>query len=124
MSKISIVIPVLNEAANIKNLLNHLIENSFKENIQDIIVVDGGSVDGTQNMVLDIFSQSENTRTNIRLLTSEKGRAKQMNLGAKKANGNVLYFLHADSFPPKHFDKHILSEIKKGNTNAPFSNQN
>jgi len=120
MSKISIVIPVLNEAANIKNLLNHLIENSFKENIQDIIVVDGGSVDGTQNMVLDIFSQSENTRTNIRLLTSEKGRAKQMNLGAKKANGNVLYFLHADSFPPKHFDKHILSEIKKGNNAGCF----
>jgi rSAM/selenodomain-associated transferase 2 len=120
MSKISIVIPVLNEAANIKNLLHYLIENSSKENIQEIIVVDGGSVDGTQNMVLNTFSQGENTQTYIRLLTSKKGRAKQMNLGAKNANSSILYFLHADSFPPKHFDEHILSEIKKGNDAGCF----
>lgn len=120
MNKISIIIPVLNEAANIKNLLNYLIENSSKKNIQDIIVADGGSDDGTQNMVLDTFSQSENILTHIRLLTSEKGRAKQMNLGAKKANGNILYFLHADSFPPKHFDEYIINEINKGNNAGCF----
>ncbi|TWO33328.1 glycosyltransferase [Seonamhaeicola sediminis] len=120
MNKISIVIPVLNESANIKNLLNYLIENSSEENIQDILVVDGGSIDGTQDMVLDTFAQRENTRTYIRLLTSEKGRAKQMNFGAKNASGNILYFLHADSFPPKNFDKLIIKQVKNSNKAGCF----
>ena len=46
-------------------------------------------------------------------LNSDKGRAKQMNLGAKSATGNILYFLHADSFPPKHFDQYIVAEVEK-----------
>jgi len=112
MNKISIVIPILNEAEIISNLLNHLIKNSTKKNISEIIVVDGGSTDGSQNEVSKF--------KNIILLNSKKGRAKQMNLGAKHATGKILYFLHADSFPPKNFDTYILNEIEKGNSAGCF----
>tara|TARA_R110002049_G_scaffold130292_2_gene288556 strand:+ start:837 stop:1529 length:693 start_codon:yes stop_codon:yes gene_type:complete len=112
MSRISIIIPILDEAETISNLLSHLINNSTKENISEIIVVDGGSTDGSQNIVSKF--------NNAILLNSEKGRAKQMNLGAKQATGTVLYFIHADSFPPKNFDKHILNEIKKENSAGCF----
>jgi rSAM/selenodomain-associated transferase 2 len=115
MSNISIVIPILNEAENIKILLNHLLENASKENISEIIVVDGGSTDNSKNIV-ESFQ-------NIILINSEKGRAKQMNTGAKKASGDILYFLHADSFPPKHFDELIISEVIKGNEAGCFRMQ-
>lgn len=105
MSRISIIIPILNEADNISKLLNHLLSNSLKENIAEIICVDGGSTDESQNIISKF--------TNVILINSKKGRAKQMNFGAKHATGNILYFLHADSFPPKHFDEHILNKIKK-----------
>ena len=48
---ISIVIPILNEAENIEKLLFHLIDNASLQNIQEIIVVDGGSTDGSQKIV-------------------------------------------------------------------------
>lgn len=111
MNKISIIIPTLNEATNIKQLLLHLLHNSSKNNIADIIVVDGGSTDSTATIV-KTMAKDDNR---IQFLNSEKGRAKQMNYGAKKATSTILYFLHADSFPPNNFDQYILSEVKKGN---------
>tara|TARA_R110002049_G_scaffold279949_1_gene459099 strand:+ start:64232 stop:64927 length:696 start_codon:yes stop_codon:yes gene_type:complete len=113
--KISIIIPTLNEADHIANLLKYLIHSSSKENISDIIVVDGGSDDDTQHVVSGF--------KNIILLSSEKGRAKQMNVGAKSATGNILYFLHADSFPPKNFDASIINEVQKGNQAGCFRMQ-
>ena len=64
---------------------------------------------------LDTFLQSKNTRPDILFLEFGKGRAKQMNHGAKKASGDILYFLHADSLPPKYFDEQIIKEVRKGN---------
>lgn len=112
MNKISIIIPILNEADIIENLLKHLLQNSSKELISEIIIVDGGSTDGSQKKVSKF--------SNVILLNSEKGRAKQMNYGAKNTKGNILYFLHADSFPPKDFDQAIINEIKKGNEAGCF----
>lgn len=112
MTKISIVIPTLNEAKHIKNLLQHLRLNAFNKDNLEIIVVDGGSTDNTR----EIISSFEE----VQLLSSKKGRAKQMNLGAQKASGEILYFLHADSFPPKHYDQHILSQIERGNEAGCF----
>ena len=114
---ISIIIPVLNEADTIKKLLVYIAENASEENISEVLVVDGGSKDGTQKIVLQFLERST---LMIRLISSEKGRAKQMNLGAKNANGDIFYFLHADSFPPKNFDRLILSEIGKGNSAGCF----
>jgi rSAM/selenodomain-associated transferase 2 len=115
MNKISIIIPILNEADIIDDLLQYLLDNSSKENIADIIVVDGGSVDGSQDTV--------STFKNIELLNSKKGRAKQMNFGAENATGNILYFLHADSFPPNNFDQLIIDEVKKNHLAGCFRMQ-
>ena len=115
MNKISVVIPILNEAQTIGKLLRHLVENSSNSNHIELIVVDGGSSDGSQ----DIVSKFKY----VTLLISEKGRAKQMNYGAKNATGNILYFLHADSFPPKYFDKLIISEVNKGHLAGCFRMQ-
>lgn len=109
---ISIVIPILNEEANIGRLLVHLIENSTPENLSEIIVVDGGSTDNSEALV-KTFNQ-------VLFLKSEKGRAKQLNLGAKSATGSILYFLHADSFPPKQYDQFIINEVKKGHLAGCF----
>lgn len=104
-TKISIIIPILNEGATITAFLDYLLNNSSKENISEIIVVDGGSIDTSREKVKKF--------SDVVLLSSEKGRALQMNTGAKYATGTVLYFIHADSYPPKNFDKYIIQSFKK-----------
>jgi len=113
MNKISIIIPVLNEAETIESLLFHLVDHASLDHISEIIVVDGGSTDGSQEIVA-------NSGMKVKLITSEKGRARQMNVGAKSATGNILYFLHADSFPPHRYDQLIINEIHKGNQAGCF----
>ncbi|MBL87269.1 MAG: glycosyl transferase family 2 [Winogradskyella sp.] len=114
---ISIIIPVLNEANNIGKLLLHLTENSSLENISEIIVVDGGSTDKTVEIIKSF------TLTDVKLISSKKGRAKQMNVGAKASTENILYFLHADTFPPKDYDQLILDKVQKGHEAGCFRMQ-
>ncbi|SDS46395.1 TIGR04283 family arsenosugar biosynthesis glycosyltransferase [Christiangramia echinicola] len=101
---ISIIIPVLNETENILSLIDSLEENSAGF-VYEILVVDGGSSDGIIKLL-----QGDNR---VEVLKSKKGRAKQMNYGAQKAKGDILYFLHADSFPPKNFDLFIVLYFQK-----------
>ena len=108
---ISIIIPVLNEETGIVRLLDHLKNNSSFTN-NEIIVVDGGSTDKTPELVKEY--------SGVSFISSEKGRAKQMNTGAKNATFDVLYFLHADSFPPPNFDQSILDQINSGNKAGCF----
>ncbi len=79
---ISVVIPALNEAACLAETLRSV----RSENPYEILVVDGGSADGTV----------EAAREADRVLQGPRGRAAQMNLGAAHATGDVLLFLHAD----------------------------
>jgi glycosyltransferase involved in cell wall biosynthesis len=112
MNKISIIIPILNEVDAIHRILSH-IENSISQTIDsEIIVVDGGSQDGSQKEVLK--------HAKALLISSEKGRAIQLNAGAKVATGSILYFLHCDSFPPNNFDLLILDEVQKSNLAGCF----
>lgn len=105
-SMISIIIPVFNESKSIAKLLDHLRKNTFGHKLE-IIIVDGGSSDDLRD-ILNYFPE-------VRYTVAKKGRAKQMNHGAKMAHGNMLYFLHADSFPPKHFDHFIYRTLTFGN---------
>ena len=116
MNKISVIIPVLNEAKNIGVLLDYLAQNSNDTLISEILVVDGGSTDGSQKIV----SERSKKQTKIIGLNSPKGRAKQMNFGLSHSKGSVLYFLHADSMPPKHFDQYIIEAIDKGSKSGCF----
>lgn len=121
---LSIVIPVLNEAETIEKLLIHLSESISGENDIEVILADGGSTDGTVQIINKISGQSlpkiRERSFSIQNISSEKSRARQMNNGAKLASGEILYFLHADSFPPKNFDNYIVSEVKNGNPAGCF----
>lgn len=86
--KISIIIPIYNEEKTIGKLLETL--EPLKGRCE-ILFVDGGSTDRTLELLDHQYP----------VLTSEKGRARQMNYGAKKSTGDVLFFLHCDSEVPK-----------------------
>jgi rSAM/selenodomain-associated transferase 2 len=110
--KISIIIPILNEENSISKILDYLIEIKNPKFCNEIIVVDGRSEDKT----LDILK----SYPDIIVLQSQKGRAKQMNFGAKNATSEILYFLHSDTFPPKNFDAEIINQVQKGNFSGCF----
>ena len=81
--KISIIIPILNEAKILEKTLSQL---QSEQEYHELIIVDGGSTDGS-------ISIAENYG---KVLTSVRGRAKQLNAGAAAATGDILIFLHAD----------------------------
>lgn len=111
---ISIIIPVLNEEGFIGKVIQHLKQTSSTSNIEEIICVDGGSSDKTKEVV------KANGAT---ILQSKRGRARQMNFGAKHARGEILYFLHADTFTPKNFDTTVLNAINEGHESGCFRMQ-
>lgn len=86
---LSIVIPVLDEAPGLPDLLAHLAPLAGSE--IEILFVDGGSSDTTAATA---------RAAGFRVLESESGRARQMNAGARASSGDVLLFLHADTRLP------------------------
>jgi rSAM/selenodomain-associated transferase 2 len=86
MSRLSVVIPALDEAAALPALLEDLRE--LRSAGTELILVDGGSRDGTPELAAARVD---------RLLRSPPGRARQMNVGAAQAGGDYLWFLHADT---------------------------
>lgn len=113
--KLSIIIPVYNESATIKDLLQYLLASVSNPKDCEIIVADGGSVDTSVEIAKAIKG--------VTVVTSPKGRGAQMNYGAQMAKAKTLYFLHADSFPPKNFDQLILNKIKEGHRAGCFRMQ-
>ncbi len=101
---ISIIVPVLNEIKRLPGFLSHL-ERQWV-NPQQIIVVDGGSTDGSWAF-LKQWKQGQ-------VIQSAQGRAIQMNAGASIAKGQLLYFVHVDSQLPKDFDQLLLKASGKG----------
>jgi rSAM/selenodomain-associated transferase 2 len=97
--KFSIIIPTLNEAKTIENCLSEL---QPLRNESEIIVVDGDSIDNTRILAAPLADK---------VITSAKGRAKQMNNGAGQATGDVLIFLHADTCLPENALQRIQQAI-------------
>lgn len=87
--KFSIIIPTLNEQKTIQSCLSAL--QPLRKDCE-IIIVDAGSND--QSITATALAD--------KIITTEKGRARQMNTGASHATGDILIFLHADTYLPEH----------------------
>lgn len=103
--KITLIIPVLNEENNLTELIPY-VQKYGGDFIEDILVVDGGSID--QSVVV-----AESLGAKV-IHSPVANRAIQMNLGAKEAKGTVFYFIHADTRPPWNFADQIQIAWLKG----------
>ena len=101
--RISIIIPVLNEAQSLPETLALL--GPLRAKGHEVIVVDGGSDDGT-SVIAALRAD--------RVMSSPVGRGGQMNAGAAAARGDVLVFLHADTRLPEDADTLILQSLTDG----------
>lgn len=104
---ISVIIPVYNEEAVIGHTLRYLRSVTSGDDEIEIIVCDGGSEDKS----VDVARREGATVIEC----PRKGRSAQMNDGAQKSRGSILYFLHADSIPPRSFAEDIRRAVQTGN---------
>lgn len=102
MSSISVIIPTLNEARYLPGTLTRL----SKFELVETIVADGGSTDETVKIAKS-FSAN--------VLDCLRGRARQMNEGARSAAGDILLFLHADTILPETWDQKIRAALAEKN---------
>lgn len=98
---LSVIIPTLNEA---KRLPQRLLELSTMPGVDEIIVADGGSDDGTDDLARAFPS--------VRCVHAPRGRGLQMNAGAAEAGGSTLLFLHADVRLPEDAASHIVAALE------------
>ena len=96
-TKFSVIVPVFNEASLIRPFLQHLRDRAPEA---EIIVADGGSTDDTADLACGFCDQ---------IVVSKRNRAIQMNVGARAAHGDILWFVHVDAEVPHG----CLAEIKR-----------
>ncbi len=101
-SPLSIIIPVLNEAAGIAETLAAL--QPLRARGCEVIMADGGSTDGSPELARPLAD---------RVVTSPRGRARQQNAGAAAATGGVLLFLHADTRLPPDADRLVIDGLRE-----------
>jgi rSAM/selenodomain-associated transferase 2/rSAM/selenodomain-associated transferase 1 len=100
LAKISIVVPALNEAENLRSTVAGIGRNHHIE----IILADGGSTDGTVRIAESL---------GVKVVNSSPPKAKQMNEGAMRAAGDILLFLHADTRLPADFAFHVRKCLRR-----------
>jgi len=113
MTNISIIVPILNEAEQLPDLLQHL--QHWQNRGSEIILVDGASSDHS----LSLMEKSAFT-----VLHSQRGRARQMNAGAEFSKGSILLFLHADTRLPINADERVLHALSKAKQQEPATGKN
>ena len=92
-TQISVIIPALNEAESIAEAV------ASADGADEVLVVDGGSHDATREYA---------AHAGARVISSDRGRARQMNAGADAAVGELLVFVHADTRLPRGFRAQLL----------------
>lgn len=100
MTRLSIIVPTLNEAGCIVGTLESL--GALRRRGHQVVVADGGSSDATAALAQGLAD---------RVVVSPAGRAEQMNAGASAATGDVFLFLHADSRLPDNADRLVLEGL-------------
>lgn len=103
--RLSIIMPVLNEAVGIVHALEAL--QPLRAAGHELIVADGGSVDATCDLALPLSDH---------VIAAPRGRAAQMNAGVAQAGGDVLLFLHADTRLPQGADRLIIDGFANSET--------
>lgn len=98
--RISAVVPTLNEALRITETIQAL----WQAGVDEVVVVDGGSRDETVTRA---------RTAGARLLSAPRGRALQMNLGAREAEGSVLWFVHGDTRVPREGGRLIRQALSR-----------
>jgi rSAM/selenodomain-associated transferase 2 len=98
--RVSIILPVLDEAPGVRAALQSL--QALRARGCEVLVVDGGSVDGTPVLARPLAD---------RVLDAQRGRALQMNAGAAAASGDALVFLHADTHLPERADDLVRAAL-------------
>jgi rSAM/selenodomain-associated transferase 2 len=99
--RLSVIVPALNEAHGIRAALEALAP--LRARGHEVIVADGGSTDGTEHLALELSD---------RVLQTPRGRAVQMNAGARAATGDALLFLHADTRLPSQATELALLSLQ------------
>jgi rSAM/selenodomain-associated transferase 2 len=99
---VSVIIPALNEVENIQEAIAAA-QRDYTPDQVDIVVVDGGSTDGTPDVVPQ----------DVTLIRSPRGRAVQMNRGAATCHGEILVFCHADSRLPGGWREAIIEALSQ-----------
>lgn len=97
---LSVVVPMLNEAAALPELLAHL--QALQADGCEVLLVDGGSHDGSAAMA---------RAAGFTVVDAARGRARQMNAGARQAGGEVILFLHADTRLPDQAAQQVAQAL-------------
>jgi rSAM/selenodomain-associated transferase 2 len=103
VNALSVIVPVLDEAACIEACLASL--QPMRARGVEVLVVDGGSRDATRALAAPLAE---------RVIDAPRGRARQMNAGAQAANGEILLFAHADCTLDADADHAIVRAIARG----------
>lgn len=102
--RLSIIVPMLNEAAGVFDTLRPL--QPLRQAGHEVIVVDGGSHDGSRELAAPLADQ---------VIMAPAGRGLQLNAGAAVADGEILLFLHADTQLPEQADALVIKALTPGN---------
>ncbi len=119
--QVSVVIPSYNNRRYVRLCIEHLLRQNLSPLHYEVIVVDDGSTDGTQQELLDLFSQR--SEYNLTLIYFPRVKPRQMgdgqfragiarNLGIKHAQGDILSFLDSDILVPKDYLQTVIEQLK------------